>query len=96
MVNLHGQMEAHTRDSSMITISRELDCTGGQMDDSIMEIGSIIKCMEREYLLGMMAEGMKGSTMMIRNREKERFIGLMEESTLEVGTMENSTVLEST
>ena len=52
----------------------------GLMAEFMMEIGNRIKCMEEEYLPGLMVENMKVNTMMIRNKDMEYSLGQMDES----------------
>lgn len=60
-VTFSGQMDQFTLDNSLITISKEKVSTNGQMADVLMESGGTIKCMEKEFLLGLMVGNMKES-----------------------------------
>lgn len=60
-VTFSGQMDQYTLDNSLITILKGKVSTNGQMDDVLMESGATIKCMEKEYLHGLMAGNMKES-----------------------------------
>lgn len=48
-------------------------------------IGSVIRCMARVSLLGLMAVDMRVSITMIRNKEMEFSCGLMEDSMMALG-----------
>lgn len=61
----------------------------GMMDDPIVEIGYIIRCMEKEYINGRMEGGMKVTILMIGNTAMESIIGPMVGSLRESGFMES-------
>lgn len=62
----------------------------GSKTESMKEIGSIIVCMEKEKLHGLMEDVMKANTNMIRNMDLVHSSGQMEENMLDIGKMENS------
>ena len=66
----------------------------GQMVESTVENGSITKCMELAYFLGVMAEFMLVSTLRTKNMVKEFLNGLMVENMWVFGKMENNMVKE--
>lgn len=49
----------------------------GQMVDNMMVHGRQTTCMVKEYILGKMEEGMKGSISMIKNMALDLIYGLM-------------------
>ena len=55
----------------------------------MMENGQIINLMEKEFLLGLMEEGMKENIKMIKRMDMEFLNGLMEKNTKENGKMAN-------
>jgi len=57
----------------------------GLIRDAIMESGRTIKCTVKECSLGLMAESMKETTTMTRNKEKVCLHGLMEGDMMESG-----------
>jgi hypothetical protein len=60
--------------------------------DVMMDIGTITKCKERVTSHGLTAEFMKESISMIRSKDTESSLGLMEESMMDSGRMESNTV----
>ena len=62
----------------------------------MMETGAITRCMEWDYLHGVMEENMKANMLTIKKKERVRLHGLMEESILEAGRMANSMETEIT
>lgn len=59
---------------------------------NMLEIGSITKCMAREYLHGTTAVNMKASTLTIKRKALEYLPGRMEAATKVAGTMVSNTV----
>ena len=82
---LDGLMELLTKGILMITIFTVLGPTNGLMEESILETGVIIKCMEEVLLSGLMDADMKEVTLMIRKKDKVSLNGQMEENILAVG-----------
>lgn len=68
----------------------------GQMAESMMENGKIIKWKEEVYLPGQTIEDTRVITLMTRKKARVRFTGLMEESTKASGQTENSMALALT
>ena len=62
----------------------------GVIKDVIMENGNLTKWMEKEHLLGQMEEFIRVDMLMIRKKDMEYSVGMMEESLKEIGLMENS------
>lgn len=87
---LPGLTEVHTREIFMRTTYTVGAYTAGLMGGFIMGRGSAIKCMGMVCLLGLMGGSMKGNMSMTRNKVKECFSGLTEESILEDGSMGSS------
>jgi hypothetical protein len=56
MVYSIGLMDQDLTDSSLRIILMEQELIIGQMVDNILVIGKIIRCMEKEFLLGVMEE----------------------------------------
>lgn len=54
-----GQMEINTKESSNLTILKDLENILGLIKESMKDFGKIIKCMEKELLYGQMVENMR-------------------------------------
>ena len=67
----------------------------GKMVECTKENGAITKCMEREYLTGLMAENIKEIIQMIKSMDLEHSNSKMEESIRVNGIRESSTEGES-
>ena len=65
----------------MIIIFMEKEYTGGLMEEFLMALGKIIKCMVMVCSLGLMEESMKESTIWTRNMVMESTPGLMDAAT---------------
>ena len=59
-----------------------------------MENGKIIKCMAKDYLLGLTGGDIMESILTIKNKDMEYSIGQMEEGMKGIGKMENNMVKE--
>ena len=70
--------------------SMELESTTGVTVEYIKVTGLIIKCMERENLLGQMARNTSVNIRMIKKKDLEFSFGLMEENTKAAGKMVNN------
>lgn len=57
----------------------------GQMEDCLLVIGFAIKCTVLVYLLGLTEEDIRENTLMIRNKDTEYLLGLMEDNMMEHG-----------
>jgi hypothetical protein len=73
---------------------KEEESINGQTVVNLMANGRIIKCMVKVYLLGLMEDVMKESTLKTRNRDSVHSIGQMAENILDNGTMENNMAKE--
>jgi len=60
-----------------------------------MGVGKKEKCMEKENILGLMAEFMKVIIFKIKNKVKEFIFGLMDGNTTDIGKMGNNTDKEN-
>jgi hypothetical protein len=85
-----GLMALYTLASSLIIILKGLVSINGQMAGLIMVNGKIIKCMAKEYLLGLMGEDMRVNILKIKSKVKVHSTGQMEENMLDNGEMESS------
>ena len=61
----------------------------GPTEESSMEIGSVTRCMEKEYSPGMTEGGTKETTRMIRSMAMASSPGQMADSTMEPGCTES-------
>jgi hypothetical protein len=90
-----GKMTVVMMDSSFRIIFMGSENMCGKMEEFIKEIGKTIKWKVKEFLLGLMAGNMKGSTRMI----KRKVLGYLPTETVEPirenGRMESSMVKES-
>ena len=68
----------------------------GQMVEYMMDSGSVIRCMVKEYIHGLMAANMKVTMLMIKNMGLEYILGQMVENTKEVGFRVNNMATENT
>lgn len=66
----------------------EMESMSGKMDERMMVIGNMEKCMGGGYTYGKMAESMKESTTMIKSMVQENIIGQMAKDLREGGYME--------
>jgi hypothetical protein len=90
MENFHGLMDQHTKANLLITTFKVKVFTLGLTIVNIMVFGSIIKCMDVEFLLGQMAENMMESISMTKSKDKEFLYGLMVGDMMVPGSMENN------
>ena len=85
--NLHGPMEALTKEILEITIFMALECIAGLMGENILELDLIIKCMEEENFHGLMAENILENILMIKKKDMKFLNGLMGKNMKEFGLM---------
>lgn len=76
----YGLMVPYILVNSTTIILKVLANINGQMGDHSMETGKIIKCMGKEFLIGLMEGSMMVNILKIRNRDLEHSIGLQEEN----------------
>jgi len=76
----NGLMDLFTLVNSSTIILKEWENIVGLMEGVIMENGVIIKCTEKEFSSGQMAENMKVTTLKIKNKDLEYSFGLMGEN----------------
>lgn len=79
-VHLNGLTVLPIRVTSLITIFTVMELISGQMGVNILEIGDKIKCMEREYLSGVMEDVTREIMLMIRKKVKVHLNGPMGEN----------------
>ena len=68
--------------------------TNGQMVACTMVNGSIIRCMAKVFLPGLMEEGTKAAMYKIKNKVTVRLSGLTVKSMLEIGLTAGSMAVE--
>ena len=90
--NSCGLTDRCTPVSSLKTTFTEMVFTLGQTDANMTANGRITKWTAKESSLGLTAENMKDSTLMIKRRDMECLRGLMAVSTMETGETGSSTV----
>ena len=93
MANSCGPTDQATAVSSLTIIFMARARTPGQTAEFTMVTGNKIKCTAKVYSLGPTAESMRGSIMMIKSRDMESSIGLMEDNTTDTGCPESKKVL---
>lgn len=81
--------------NSRIIIYKAKDSISGQIRESSLVAGLIIKCMDLVLSPGSMEGSMKENTLTIKKRVKEFSSGLTAKNTMVNGKMVNSTELES-
>lgn len=89
-VNLLGQMAPTLMESSRTIISTVKEYIIGAMEEDMRETGAITRCMEWDYLHGATEENMRVNTLTIKKKGRVHSHGLMGESILEAGKMENN------
>ena len=94
LANLNGSTDPNTTENLVTIISRVRVNTHGQTDESTVEAGKIIKCMDVVCFSGPMEDRMMVNIPMIRNMDLANSIGQMEKFTKEIGSMADSMELE--
>jgi hypothetical protein len=89
--SLHGLMAVSMTGTFMITTYRGKVLIAGRMEGNILEIGSPIKCMERDCSHGVTERNMKEITLKTKKKVWEDSNGLMERCIMDIGRMVNST-----
>ena len=92
-VNLSGLINHHSLVIFTKTIFKAKVYIIGQTAVNIQEIGLTIKCMVMVSSHGQMAEDMKVIILKIKSTDMESFTGLITETIMVVGQMENKMVL---
>ena len=85
-----GEMTVRMREVFMKIKFTEKVNTYGRMEECMMEIGTITRCMVRVFSYGPMVESMMGSIIMIRRRDLAFFYLRMDVDMKESGKMESS------
>jgi hypothetical protein len=83
--NSIGLINLRTMAISLITIFMGLVSTDGPTEENTKEIGLTTKCTVSVSLLGLTAESMKGSIMMIKSKDMVYSLGQMDESMMDTG-----------
>merc|ERR1712166_1043621 len=84
-VNSFGLIDHLMKVILSIIISMVMESINGPMVENLLEIGSAIRCMDLESLLGMTVGNTKVSTMMTKNTDMEFLRGQMDDNTMEPG-----------
>lgn len=92
--NTYGMINLSMMDNGQKIRLMDQEFINGQMEDNILDNGRIIICMEEGFTHGKMGEDMKVSTITIGSMEMVNILGLMEESILVNGLMENNMARE--
>ena len=80
--SFYGLTDLHTKETSETIIFTDTENTNGPMVENSQETGYAIRCMEVVFSLGLMAEDIKVSTTMTKNKVMEFSRGQMEENTM--------------
>ena len=91
-VNFFGLMDLLTTVTLLITIFKAVVFIPGLMVADLRENGKTTKCMEEEFLLGLMEDATKGNISMIKSRVQVSLLGQTVENMMANGTMANNMV----
>lgn len=84
-VYINGEMEVIIKDHGKIISSMDTENMYGKMEEPMMVIGNMEKCMGEEYIFGKMVENTKDNIAMIKSMVQENIIGQMEKDFREDG-----------
>ena len=96
MDNFCGQIDRATVENLLTIIFTAKAHTHGPTVEFTMATGNKIRCMEKVFSLGQMGENTKASITMIRNKDMEYSIGLMEGNMTDTGCTESKKAWAST
>ena len=88
--NLNGLTDPNTTENLVTIILKDRANTHGQTDESTLEVGKIIKCMDAVCFSGPMGDRMMANILMIRNMDSGNSTGQMERFTKEIGSTADS------